>query len=83
MDADLRVPGTVPLNFTKSINLSLSHRGIAAMKHSNRENVIDEILREVVPIYGRMIHGRDDGELWEEPQAYDVHGRVRPPGVSI
>ncbi|KAL4804801.1 kynurenine 3-monooxygenase [Aspergillus unguis] len=73
--ADLRVPGTVPLNFTKSINLSLSHRGITAMQGSKRENVINEILREVVPIYGRMIHGRDDGKLWEAPQAYDVHGR--------
>ncbi|KAL4905378.1 kynurenine 3-monooxygenase [Aspergillus multicolor] len=72
---DLRVPGTVPLNFTKSINLSLSHRGITALQGSNRRHVIKEILQEVVPIHGRMIHGRDDGKLWEAPQAYDVHGR--------
>ncbi|KAL4784566.1 hypothetical protein BJX76DRAFT_326938 [Aspergillus varians] len=72
---DLRVPGTIPLNFTKSINLSLSHRGITAIQRSNREDVIKEILREVVPLYGRMIHGRYDGKLWEAPQAYDVHGR--------
>ncbi|KAL3435152.1 kynurenine 3-monooxygenase [Aspergillus tetrazonus] len=72
---DLRVPGTIPLNFTKSINLSLSHRGITALRHSGREHVINEVLQEVVPIYGRMIHGRDDGKLWEAPQAYDVHGR--------
>ncbi|KAL4973881.1 kynurenine 3-monooxygenase [Aspergillus desertorum] len=72
---DLRVPGTIPLNFTKSINLSLSHRGITALQRSGREHVIKEILQEVVPIYGRMIHGRDDGKLWEAPQAYDVHGR--------
>ncbi|KAL4990254.1 kynurenine 3-monooxygenase [Aspergillus falconensis] len=72
---DLRVPGTIPLNFTKSINLSLSHRGITALQCSGREHVIKEILQEVVPIYGRMIHGRDDGKLWEAPQAYDVHGR--------
>ncbi|KAI9376690.1 kynurenine 3-monooxygenase [Aspergillus egyptiacus] len=72
---DLRVPATVPLNFTKSINLSLSHRGITAIQGSNRENVIRRILREVVPIYGRMIHGKDNGQLWEAPQAYDVHGR--------
>ncbi|KAL4960155.1 kynurenine 3-monooxygenase [Aspergillus stella-maris] len=72
---DLRVPGTVPLNFTKSINLSLSHRGITAIEGSNQGTVIQEILREVVPLYGRMIHGRDNGKLWEAPQAYDVHGR--------
>ncbi|KAL4926616.1 kynurenine 3-monooxygenase [Aspergillus undulatus] len=72
---DLRVPGTVPLNFTKSINLSLSHRGITAIEGSNRGDVIKKILREVVPLYGRMIHGRDNGKLWEAPQAYDVHGR--------
>lgn len=41
-----------------------------------------EILREVVPLYGRMIHGRDNGKLWEAPQAYDVHGRVELP-VSL
>lgn len=27
-------------------------------------------------MHGRMIHGRDRGELWEAAQAYDVHGRV-------
>ncbi|KAL3475157.1 hypothetical protein BJX99DRAFT_162468 [Aspergillus californicus] len=72
---DLRVPGTVPLNFTRSINLSLSHRGITAMEGCNRTDAIKKILQDVVPIYGRMIHGKDNGELWEEPQAYDVHGR--------
>ncbi|KAL2850009.1 hypothetical protein BJX68DRAFT_237191 [Aspergillus pseudodeflectus] len=72
---DLRIPGTVPLNFTKSINLSLSHRGITAIEGSHRPDVISKILQEVVPLYGRMIHGRDNGRLWEAPQAYDVHGR--------
>ncbi|KAL2822748.1 hypothetical protein BDW59DRAFT_149435 [Aspergillus cavernicola] len=72
---DFRIPGTVPLNFTKSINLSLSHRGITAIERSNRDDAIKKILQEVVPIHGRMIHGKDNGELWEAPQAYDVHGR--------
>ena len=49
------------------------------MRHANRENVIKEILEQVVPISGRMIHGRDDGKLWEAPQAYDVHGPVSCP----
>ncbi|KKK26765.1 hypothetical protein ARAM_000362 [Aspergillus rambellii] len=72
---DLRSDSTVPLNFTKSINLSLSDRGITAMKGSGRETLINNILQETVPIYGRMIHGKENGELWEAPQAYDVHGR--------
>jgi hypothetical protein len=73
---DLRDPSTVPLNFTKSINLALSERGIAAMRHSNREELINNVLRGTIPMHGRMIHGRDHGQLWEAAQAYDVHGRV-------
>ncbi|KAF7175861.1 hypothetical protein CNMCM7691_000393 [Aspergillus felis] len=73
---DLRDPSTVPLNFTKSINLALSERGIAAMRHSNREDLINNVLRGTIPMHGRMIHGRDHGRLWEAAQAYDVHGRA-------
>lgn len=73
---DLRDPSTIPLNFTKSINLALSERGINAMKHTNRDQMIQKILGEAIPVHGRMIHGRDDGKLWEAAQAYDVHGRV-------
>lgn len=73
---DLRDPTTVPLNFTKSINLALSERGITSMRHSGRDDLIDNVLREAIPMHGRMIHGRDRGDLWEAAQAYDVHGRV-------
>lgn len=76
MTLDLRNPGTVPLNFTKSINLALSERGISAMKQSNRQGLIDKVLGNTIPMKGRMIHGRDQGRLWEAAQAYDVHGRV-------
>ena len=74
---DLRNPGTVPLNFTKSINLALSERGITAMKQSNRQTLIEKVFNGTIPMHGRMIHGRDYGKLWEAAQAYDVHGRVR------
>lgn len=67
----------MPLNFTKSINLALSERGLNSLNHSHRPGLIDNVLRETIPMYGRMIHGRDRGELWEAAQAYDVHGRVR------
>ncbi|EAW06460.1 kynurenine 3-monooxygenase [Aspergillus clavatus NRRL 1] len=73
---DLRDPSTIPLNFTKSINLALSERGINAMKHSNREELTKNVLRDTIPMYGRMIHGKDRGQLWEAAQAYDVHGRA-------
>jgi hypothetical protein len=74
---DLRDPSTVPLNFTKSINLALSQRGIRSLSRSNRQNLAESILDEAIPVYGRMIHGRDvAGKLWEADQPYDVHGRV-------
>lgn len=66
----------MPLNFTKSINLALSERGITSMKHANRTDLIDNVLHEAIPMHGRMIHGREHGDLWEAAQAYDVHGRV-------
>ncbi|KAL8794337.1 MAG: hypothetical protein Q9195_003034 [Heterodermia aff. obscurata] len=74
--ADLRDPSTTPLNFTKSINLALSERGINAMRAASADNLLDEVLDETIPMHGRMIHGRrKNGQLFQEPQAYDVHGR--------
>ncbi|RAH64339.1 kynurenine 3-monooxygenase [Aspergillus aculeatinus CBS 121060] len=73
---DLRDPATIPLNFTKSINLALSERGINAMRESHRDELINRVLADSIPMHGRMIHGRTDGKLWEAAQAYDVHGRA-------
>ncbi|KAA8647426.1 hypothetical protein EYZ11_004045 [Aspergillus tanneri] len=73
---DLRDPATIPLNFTKSINLALSERGIMAMRQSNRAELIQNVLQQAIPMHGRMIHGRDNGQLWEVSQQYDVHGRA-------
>ncbi|KAK1145373.1 kynurenine 3-monooxygenase, mitochondrial precursor [Aspergillus melleus] len=73
---DLRDPDIIPLNFTKSINLALSERGITSMRSSNRESMIHKVLDESIPMHGRMIHGRDSGKLWEDAQQYDVHGRA-------
>ncbi|KAK5132116.1 Kynurenine 3-monooxygenase [Meristemomyces frigidus] len=73
---DLRDASTTPLNFTKSINLALSERGINAMRHSQSPSLLDKVLSETIPMYGRMIHGQDSaGKLTEESQQYDVHGR--------
>ncbi|KAJ5225225.1 hypothetical protein N7468_006450 [Penicillium chermesinum] len=73
---DLRNPETVPLNFTKSINLALSERGINSIKQAERDGLVENVLRDTIPMYGRMIHGREGGSLWEAAQAYDVHGRA-------
>lgn len=75
---DLRDPNTVPLNFTKSINLALSERGINALRCANCPGLLEAVSEETIPMYGRMIHGRDaDGNHYSQSQAYDVHGQVR------
>jgi hypothetical protein len=75
-DIDLRDPSVVPLNFTKSINLALSERGINSLKKANRLNLLASVLRQTIPMYGRMIHGEEHGRLVEKSQAYDIRGRV-------
>jgi len=74
---DLRDPSTTPLNFTKSINLALSERGINALRNANEPTLLQRVLASTIPMRGRMIHGRNPlGELYEAPQDYDVHGRA-------
>jgi kynurenine 3-monooxygenase len=74
---DLRDPSTTPLNFTKSINLALSERGINAMRHAGDPALLDHVMAATIPMRGRMIHGKlSNGDLFEQPQDYDVHGRV-------
>ncbi|RKU41323.1 kynurenine 3-monooxygenase, mitochondrial precursor (Biosynthesis of nicotinic acid protein 4) [Coniochaeta pulveracea] len=74
---DLRDPTTTPLNFTKSINLALSERGINAMRRAGRQDLLDHVMSATIPMRGRMIHGRrPNGDHYEEPQDYDVHGRT-------
>ncbi|KAF2402819.1 putative kynurenine 3-monooxygenase [Trichodelitschia bisporula] len=73
---DPRDPSTVPLNFTKSINLALSERGINAMRNAAHPGLLDAVLAETIPMHSRMIHGQEGGQLLEEAQAYDVHGRL-------
>ncbi|KAL2060729.1 hypothetical protein VTL71DRAFT_9370 [Oculimacula yallundae] len=73
--SDLRDPSTTPLNFSRSINLALSERGINAMRHSDRPGLLEKVLSETVPMRGRMIHGKSSsGEFTEQSQDYDIHG---------
>ena len=83
--ADLRDPSTVPLNFTRSINLALSERGIHAMRHADRDELVPEVLSMTIPMRGRMVHtrgGRHNAPT-ALPQDYDVHGRVRLPKARV
>ncbi|KAI8629746.1 FAD/NAD(P)-binding domain-containing protein [Xylariaceae sp. FL1651] len=74
--SDLRDPSTTPLNFTKSINLALSERGINALRHADQDKLLQHVFSATIPMRGRMIHGkRPDGTLYEAAQDYDVHGR--------
>ena len=80
IESDLRDPSTIPLNFTKSINLALSERGINSMRQSKCEGLLEKVLKETIPMHARMIHGRKKGgELYQESQKYDANGRVRSP----
>ena len=76
MYLDLRKESTTPLNFTRSINLAVSERGLNALRHAEHEGLEDAVLQNSIPMHGRMIHDIDKKEnLTENAQLYDVHGR--------
>lgn len=80
---DLRDPSTIPLNFTKSINLALSERGINSIRNAKCDGLLDDIIDMTVPMHGRMIHRQNkDGKLFQESQKYDAHGRVCYPIIT-
>ena len=65
------------MNFTRSINLALSERGINSLRASGRDGLLERIMADTIPMRGRMIHGKKaSGSLYEEAQDYDIHGRV-------
>ncbi|KAH7126880.1 kynurenine 3-monooxygenase [Dendryphion nanum] len=73
--SDLRDPQTTPLNFTKSINLALSERGINSIRQSGLSDIADAVLSTTIPMHGRMIHIRKQGQYIREPQLYDARGK--------
>ncbi|KAF2000707.1 FAD/NAD(P)-binding domain-containing protein [Amniculicola lignicola CBS 123094] len=72
---DLRDPETTPLNFTKSINLALSERGINSLRKTGLPDLADDILSATFPMYGRMLHMRKNGDYIRAAQAYDARGK--------
>jgi len=60
--------------------LALSERGINGLRKANVPGLIEAVLEETIPMHGRMIHGAKQGEVYEESQNYDIHGRVPSTG---
>jgi len=69
---DLRLPSSKAATQQRSINLAISHRGIAALEAIDAE-VAHRFLEEAIPMRGRMIHTQS-GEL--DSQLYDKDGQV-------
>jgi len=47
------------------------------MRNSGRSDLLEKVFSGTLPLRGRMIHGMTaSGELYEQPQDYDIHGRV-------
>jgi hypothetical protein len=62
-----------PSEGLRSINLAISHRGIAALQAID-PGVTDRFLKTVIPVHARMIHYVDGGL---KSQPYDRHGQVK------
>lgn len=76
-DLDLSIATVIPLNFTKSINLTLSERGLKALSHAGDAGLLRDILANTVPVAARMVHRESIlGELTSKALKYDAHGGV-------
>lgn len=70
---DIRLPSSKATLQRRSINLAISHRGIAALE-SIEPATAQRFLESAIPMRGRMIH-KLSGELDSQP--YDRDGQVR------
>ncbi|KAF5365592.1 hypothetical protein D9758_003230 [Tetrapyrgos nigripes] len=68
---DIRLPSSKAASQQRSINLAISHRGIAAIQ-SVDPNAAQRFMQSVIPMRGRMIH-HVDGRL--DSQIYDRDGQ--------
>lgn len=46
------------------------------MRKAECPGLLESVLDETIPMYGRMIHGSQNGQNTQEAQLYDVRGRV-------
>ncbi|KAG6903206.1 hypothetical protein C0995_002749 [Termitomyces sp. Mi166 len=69
---DIRLPSSKAANQQRSINLAMSHRGIAALEAVD-PGLTQRFMDTVIPMRGRMIHS-PKGDL--DSQLYDKDGQV-------
>ncbi|KAJ7580763.1 hypothetical protein C8J56DRAFT_1006411 [Mycena floridula] len=65
---DMRLPESKAACKQRSINLTISHRGITAIQSVLESAAADRFLQRVIPMRGRMIHlqnGRLDSQLYD------------------
>ncbi|KAF2279378.1 kynurenine 3-monooxygenase [Westerdykella ornata] len=72
---DLRDPATTPLNFTKSINLAISERGVNSLRQTGLTTLVKDVVSSTTPMKGRMLHLRKQGKYVREAQLYDARGK--------
>ena len=70
---DMRLPSSKAAAQQRSINLAISHRGIAALE-AVEPALATRFLQSAIPMRGRMIHKQTE-EL--NSQLYDRHGQVQ------
>ena len=75
----MRLPSVKAAAYQRSINMAISHRGIAAL-HAVHPNCVDEFLLHAIPMRGRMIH-KPNGQL--DSQQYDRDGQVIVASYSL
>lgn len=68
---DMRLPSTKAANQQRSINLAISHRGLAALDAIDA-SATQRLMQAVIPMRGRMIH-LSNGDL--DSQLYDRDGQ--------
>ena len=69
----MRLASSKAATVQRSINLAISHRGIAALEAIDPA-AAQRFLQDAIPMHGRMIH-KLSGEL--DSQLYDRDGQVR------
>ena len=69
---DIRLPSSKAASQQRSINLAISHRGLAALEAID-PFAMQRFMQAIIPMRGRMIH-TPTGEL--DSQLYDKDGQV-------
>ncbi|KAJ7580938.1 FAD/NAD-P-binding domain-containing protein [Mycena floridula] len=73
---DMRLPEAKAALQQRSINLTISHRGIAAIQSVLDVSAADRFLQKVIPMRGRMIHfenGRLDSQLYDDDKECSIN----------